>query len=91
MNEIENGMLAVDAVTGFEGRVMAICGYWTGCDQVLLMPRCGSDGKKPDGEWFDMERAAAVEGPALALPNSPRRLAMGKNGGPMLDREPPKR
>ncbi len=89
MSNIENGMLARDVVTGFEGRVMAVCSYWTGCDQVLLMPRCGTDGKKQSGEWFDMERVVAVDAPELLLPNSARRKVAGKTGGPMLDREPP--
>ncbi len=91
MNEIENGMMGRDVVTGFTGRVMAICHHWTGCDTVLLMPHCDSNDKKPDGEWFDMERVEEVDVPALVLPNAPKRMAAGKTGGPMLDREPPKR
>lgn len=34
-----------DQVTGFHGTATGIVEYLTGCNQVLLVPRCDEDGK----------------------------------------------
>lgn len=50
------GCVAEDTITGFKGRVTGFCCYLTGCNQYLLQPRAGVDGKLEDGRWFDEQR-----------------------------------
>lgn len=45
-----------DFVTQFEGRVMAVVTYWGGEKSALVVPTALVDGKRPDGEWFDVKR-----------------------------------
>lgn len=46
-----------DQVTGFAGIVIGRCDYLTGCNTYLLQPASiGSDGKRPEAEWFDEMR-----------------------------------
>jgi hypothetical protein len=33
------GVTAKDLVTGFEGKVLGLCQYITGCNQVLIQPK----------------------------------------------------
>ena len=58
--EIELGKKARDNITGFEGIVTGHCRYLYGCDQYLLNPPCGEDGKKIDGEWMDAGRLEVI-------------------------------
>ena len=52
-------MIAKDIITGFTGKVTAICRYITGKD------RCGVSALNSKGEpveeWFDIERLIEVE------------------------------
>lgn len=78
------GFTYVDRVTGHTGMAIGHVRYITGCNQVLIQPRTGEDGKRRDSEWFDeqrLERAASDE-PQLILDNSKT---------PGFDREAPKR
>lgn len=50
-----------DRITGFRGICVAVARYVSGCDQVLLVPRVGEDGKASEGSWFDDERLIDVE------------------------------
>jgi hypothetical protein len=50
------GKEAIDLITGFRGIVIGFVQYVTGCDQYLITPRCESDNKKPEPEWFDVNR-----------------------------------
>ena len=65
---IENGMLAKDVVSGFEGRVMGVVRYWTGCDQALLVPYSKEGQNKADSTWFDLERLEVIDATPLKLP-----------------------
>ena len=83
--QIKNGMLAQDAVTKFQGRVMAISHYWTGCDLVLLVPEeLDKDGKKPEGQWFDIERVAVLDDEIMDLPNLATQAAVSHHGADAL-------
>lgn len=42
-----------DTITGFKGTIVARCQYINGCDQCLVKPSVGEDGKMPVGEWID--------------------------------------
>ena len=81
MSEIKNGMMAKDVVTGFEGRVGAICDYWTGCTSVLLTPQVDADGKRRDSEWFDIKRLEVTIANVLALPGGSPVPSGGMYGG----------
>ena len=60
VNDIEFGNMYEDVVTGFKGRAIGFVTYITRCDQVLLIPQVDKDGKRIDGEWFDLERLALL-------------------------------
>jgi len=49
-----------DAVTGFEGTIVGVVSYLTGCNQLLLQPQA-KDGDYKDGKWFDDGRVAVGE------------------------------
>lgn len=56
------GDTARDKITGYEGVVVGLCEYLTGCNQVLLIPTTlPADGKRPNGEWFDIDRCEITE------------------------------
>ena len=58
-NLITFGATYWDVYTGFKGVAIGFCTYQTGCDQVLLTPSVGDDGKRPQSEWFDVQRGFA--------------------------------
>jgi hypothetical protein len=77
------GFKGRDLITGFSGIITGKVHYITGCNQLLLTPSIGADGKPGEAQWIDEQRVE-LEGsdPAVAL--------TGPVGyGP--DREPPKR
>lgn len=49
------GKEASDKITGFEGTIIAISSYITGCDQILLQPKFKKNEWK-DARWFDDDR-----------------------------------
>jgi hypothetical protein len=72
-----------DVITGFQGIAIGHVVYISGCNQVLILPPLGTDGKAPEGAWYDDQRVERVEGGRVVeLDNS-------KTPGP--DAEPPKR
>jgi hypothetical protein len=68
MKIIQLGQKAKDVITGFEGVVIGIVAYLTGCKQALIVPRIGKDGKRREGEWFDVDRLEVVQVKPVALP-----------------------
>ena len=60
-----------DKISGFKGVATGFCRYLTGCDQVLLSGKVGSDGHTKT-LWTDVQRAVKVEGePRITLDNGP--------------------
>jgi hypothetical protein len=82
MQSIELGRTYKDKITGFTGVATGYVHYISGCNQALLAPPVGADGKMPEGQWFDEQRLEAQANERIVLENS-----LG-NG---FDREPPKR
>ena len=74
-----------DIITGYAGIVTGYVRYLTGCNQVLVVPRIGKDGKRDNGEWFDVQRIVRVGESRIVLPNADVAIAAI---GP--DAEPPK-
>ena len=65
------GSTVVDRVTGFSGIVTGYVTYLSGCNQALVVPKMGRDGKKPDGEWFDEQRLIVdTKRPKVVLDNA---------------------
>ena len=59
---IQNGDLAKDTITDFEGIVTATAQYIAGCDQILLTEQ--GTKKKPGSDksrWFDIERLELIK------------------------------
>ncbi len=73
------GYRATDRVTGFSGTITGFCTYLTGCNQYLVAPRCGEDGKHAEPHWLDEQRLVIdMDTPQLLLDSS------GINGPDLL-------
>ena len=76
----------IDTVTGFTGICIGYAIYATGCHQACIVPRVDKDGKRAEGEWFDIERLI----PAAVQPDKSVKTSPG--GGPRhRSEEPPTR
>jgi len=58
-----------DKITGFKGVCTGRVCYISGCDQALLAPKVGKDGKMSGAEWFDVQRLDRVDAKIIALEN----------------------
>ncbi|MCI0631546.1 MAG: hypothetical protein L0Y44_12925 [Phycisphaerales bacterium] len=63
------GRKGKDRITGFAGTITAYVEYLSGCNQVLMTPPVGADGKLGDANWFDVQRIELTDDPAIALTN----------------------
>jgi hypothetical protein len=71
----------VDEVTGYKGTVTGSVIYFpNGMIQLMLAPKVGKDGKRGDGEWFDIDR--------VKVKGVKSQLAKAKDGA---DSAPPSR
>jgi hypothetical protein len=52
------GLTVKDTITGFTGIVTGYVQYLTGCNQALVAPKVGKDGRPLDPHWFDEQRLA---------------------------------
>ena len=76
-NDLVLGRTYMDKITGFTGVATGFVTYITGCDQVLLVPSVGDDGKRREGEWWDIVRIEPVESVAdILLRADPAAAAM---------------
>jgi hypothetical protein len=67
------GATVLDAVTGFAGIVTGYVTYLSGCNQALVVPKVGADGKLPEPQWFDEQRLRVQPEPMLVLDNTAAR------------------
>jgi hypothetical protein len=67
--DIQLGCQYQDRITGFKGTATGFCKYLSGCNQVLLVPKCKETGEHQDGHWFDVQRVTRLAGPAVSLDN----------------------
>ena len=58
-----------DKITGFKGVCTGYCEYISGCNQALLAPRVGKDGKPLAGEWYDVQRLEQTKAKSIYLDN----------------------
>jgi len=71
------GDLARDVITGYQGIITGECRYLTGCEQVLISPPVGEDGKLRDGHWFDADRIEVIAAGSVRLGNAAAELPEG--------------
>ncbi len=72
--KIELGHQIEDGITGFQGTVVGIVDYITGCKQILVQPR-SKDGAWVESHWLDADRATVI-------PGSERSTVNVKDNGP---------
>lgn len=69
--EIKLGAYYHDKVTGFHGTATGLVEYFTGCNQVLLVPKCDDAGKIQESQWFDIQRVVRRDQvPILTVDNT---------------------
>ncbi len=76
------GSTVKDRITGFKGIVTGYVTYISGCNQCLVAPPIGKDGKLGDSHWFDEQRLEVQKTALVVLDNS---------AGTGFDIEAPKR
>ena len=62
MKDPNFGFHGTDRITGFKGVITGRIDYISGCSQYLLVPAVDKDGKKREGEWFDVQRIEIAAG-----------------------------
>ena len=65
--KFELGIKAKDIVTRFEGIITGRVQYLTGCNQYLLNPTVGKEGKSVDPGWYDENRIEVLDDKPLEL------------------------
>jgi len=68
--KIELGWKVKDIITDFEGIVCGIVYYLTGCHQALVSPKVDNEGKRHNGEWFDIQRLERVGNCQVVVDNN---------------------
>jgi hypothetical protein len=64
------GRKVTDRVTGAEGVATAISFDLYGCIQAIVTPAAGKDGKREEGQWYDVQRLRPVSmDPVMELPD----------------------
>lgn len=63
------GKKVIDLITGFAGVATGYVEYISGCNQVLVIPPVDNDGKRRDGEWFDVQRLKISDEAPIILNN----------------------
>ena len=75
------GDTVMDKLSGFEGRVTAVCFYQTGCIQYCVNAgKLKESGTPLDGEWFDVSRLKSVPVKARVVRNPTGRRVMPISG-----------
>lgn len=69
-----------DTITGFKGKIVARCQYINGCDQCLVKPSVGDDGKMPVGEWIDDQQLKLQAEPKTKTPTTTFYRSKGGGG-----------
>jgi len=89
---IELGDRAKDAITGFEGIVVARAEWLNGCDRFIIQPEQLKDGKLIDSLWFDgpqlrLVKKGVIKPTTVTLPTEPDKPVLRKTGGPRNEPE----
>ena len=65
--KFEFGFTLKDQITGYEGIVIGVARYVTGCDQYLLTRKLKKDDSETKSSWFDDNRLRLVKGKQIVL------------------------
>lgn len=89
-NKIELGSVARDKITGFEGAVVAVTQWLTGCLRYGLEPMELHEKKPIEAQWFDEDRLLVTKSAETAakpgLTSSEKsEPANAMIGGPQID------
>lgn len=76
-NGLALGDTAKDEITGYEGIVIGVHQWYSGCAQISLQGPRGKDGKVPDTWGCDVTRLVLVTA-------GPRHIADRTKGGPFI-------
>lgn len=68
MESVYLGRTVRDVITGFEGVVTGHVVYLTGCNQLLVQPRCEEKGNFVEARWLDVDRCMVVDDDPVKLP-----------------------
>lgn len=68
MKDPRLGRKGIDKVTQYEGTIVSVIEYITGCKQLGICSTIGADRKMPVTEYFD-ETRVDIMGDTLILPN----------------------
>lgn len=79
VREIQNGDRVKDKVTGFEGTVVGVADYISGCRQCCVAPEARG-GKFEESHWFDDDRLSVTTEQAVTL--TERKRAGGPQSNP---------
>lgn len=63
------GLKGKDKVTGFSGVIASVHLDLYGCVQVILTPPVGTDGKLPNGSFFDIQRIEVSDERVMPVPD----------------------
>lgn len=77
------GRTMEDRITGFRGVVIGRVEYSTGCNQILLAPRCTDPAKKEGAVWIDEQR--------LVVDDAVDQIILDNGSSPGCDRPAPAR
>jgi hypothetical protein len=69
---LNNGTRVKSHITGFAGMITCRADHLYGCNRYYVTPPVGTDGKLPDGYWFDEAELDVVEEDALSPKNNDR-------------------
>lgn len=51
----------IDSIENFRGIVVGTVQFISGCDQLLVQPPIGEDGKRITGYWIDIDRIKIIK------------------------------
>lgn len=68
--KFELGVTLKSVIHGFEGVAMVRSEHITNCNQYLLQPPMGKDGKLPDAYWIDEHALVQTKAKPIVLPSA---------------------
>ena len=74
------GLTATDTISGLTGVVTGFAAYITGCNQILISPKCKKDGTHVESFWMDEQRCSF---------GKVKRVVLNNGNTPGADRAPP--
>ena len=77
MKKVELGDRVKDKVSGFNGVVVAITKFLTGCDRACIDPGCNKDGSMAEAQSIDVLTLEVIEKKAVVVKPPAKKEAKG--------------